>query len=109
MRISPISNSYVAFSKRNLKKQTQNRHFNNACENRAGEVLDSKEITKQIQNGELEFLDRQSNKITRWKYNHNGKDYIIVYDKKFNQPVTIIPYREDYKNNNDKYWWLLSK
>jgi len=90
---------------KNKKKQRQQSHFKDACLKRIGQILDVAGIIKKIQNNELEFIDRQSNRITRWKYSFNNMDYMIVYDKIRKEPVTIVPYFEG-MTNSDRYWWL---
>ena len=108
VNFSTINYNSLSFSRGDAKKQTQKRHFKSACETRVGEILDSDEITKLIQQRKLKFIDKQSNKITRWKYTHNNRDYMVVYDKKYNQPVTIMPYQEGKENCSDRYWWLMA-
>lgn len=102
--------SFEGKSRNKNKREAQQIHFNNACITRLGETLDSKKIVKQIQQGKLPFLNRKSNNETRYLYNHNEQDYVIVYRKNTKQVVTIYPYREDFEDRNidrkDFYWWL---
>jgi hypothetical protein len=73
----------------NIKK-----HFAKRCMERVGVLLDSKRISKMIQNGELEFVRRTSNTKTVFKYicPTNGQPYKVVYDKNNHDIVTIYPY-----------------
>ena len=94
--------------KKNIKKLSQGTHFSIACLERVGMILDHDYIVRKIQNKELEFVDKQSNRITRWKYKVNDKEYILVYDKDRKQLVTIIPYKEGMEKVSIKdtyYWW----
>ena len=63
------------------KKKAQLNHFARNSLTRVGEILDNKQIVKLIQQNKLEFIDRQSNVITRWKYIHEEKEYMVVYNK----------------------------
>ena len=90
------------------KYRTQQIHFQNACLARVGEVLDNKELSGLVQQNKMEFIDRQSNNITRWKYTYKEKDYMLIYNKQYKQVVTIIPYIEGMENNcwDTYYWWV---
>ena len=91
--------------KKKSKKQSQEKHFAQSCLKRVGYCLDNEKLVNLIQQNQLEFIDRQSNRITRWKYSFNNMDYMIVYDKIRKEPVTIVPYFEG-MTNSDRYWWL---
>ncbi len=65
-------------------------HFQRRCMQRVGKILSSKEITSKIQKGELEFLERQSIRVSAFKYTHEGEDYKIVYDMERKAPITIL-------------------
>ena len=103
-----VKENFMNKKKNNKKTQSQINHFINACITRVGEVLDMKAIISQIQNSELELIDKQSNRVSRWKYQYKGKLYMLCYDSKRNQLATVIPYYEGMENNTleSKYWWL---
>ena len=84
--------------KKKTKKECQVVHFQKRCIERVGKLLDRKEIIRQIQDGKLEFIERQTNRVSIWKYPLEGKDYKIVYDKLRKQVVTI--YELDEKNSS---------
>ena len=92
---------------KNRKKHAQQIHFRKACIKRVGQILDDQVLVKSIQNQELEFIDRQSNRITRWKYSHNNNDFMIIYDKDRKQVVTIIPYKDGLEESGNNYFWWL--
>ena len=106
-------NKEVYMAKKGTKKKTGKRrtvetHFAKACVARVGILLNEEEIVNQLQNNKLEFLERQSNNITKWKYIYNEKEYMLVYNKQYKQLVTIIPYKEGMEKNprSDMYWWI---
>ena len=72
------------------KKKTVDIHFKRRCEERLGFIPDVKILTKLIQNAKIPFVERQSNRITKWRWINNGKSYILVYDKERKQIVTIL-------------------
>ena len=78
------------------KKKSQEAHFIKSCINRLGTIIDNNEIVRIIQKGELELIDKESSRISRFKYVYNDNEYMIVYDRKRKQAVTIIPYSEGY-------------
>ena len=94
--------------KKTGKRRTVQTHFANACLKRVGVLLDEKEIVQKLQNQQLDFIDRQSNNITKWKYVFNEKEYMLIYNKQYKQLVTIIPYKEGMEKNqsSEMYWWL---
>lgn len=66
-------------NKKMTKKQSQHIHFDKACMERLGHYIDQDIIIKQIKNNELTLIDRQSNRVTRWKYVEDDKEYMICY------------------------------
>lgn len=78
--------------KKKDKKSTVSRHFALRCVQRLGYYPDEKELIKKIQNAELEFYDRQSNRLTRWLWTDpvTKTECIIPYDKDRKQIVTIL-------------------
>lgn len=77
----------------NKKKSVQSHFFRRSIE-RVGVLLNEKELIRKIQNNELEFVERQSNRVTVFRYEYNGKKYRLVYDKNRKQIVTILFERE---------------
>lgn len=76
---------------------------------RLGHYLDQDIIIRQIKNNELAFIDRQSNRVSRWKYTVDNKEYMICYDSMRKQLITIMPYKEGMENNeiDTYYWWMV--
>lgn len=81
-----------------MKRQTRNKskvraeryHFRTRCIERLGLTLDQDELVKLIQAGKLPKYDRMTNRITRWLYTHEGREYVLVYDNHRHQLVTIL-------------------
>ena len=84
--------------KKKTKKECQMAHFQKRCIQRIGRLLDRKEIIRQIQNNELEFIRRDSNRVSIFKYVVDNIPYKVVYDKLRKQVVTI--YELDEKNSS---------
>jgi hypothetical protein len=57
---------------------------------------DLQNMVKMIQNGESEFVCKQSNTRTHHKVTYQGTEYYIVYDKQREVPVTFLPPESDY-------------
>lgn len=74
------------------KKNSEDFHFAKRCIERIGYVPDTKEIVKQIQKNELEFIERQSNRITlfKWVEPITKTNCHVVYDKQRKRLVTIL-------------------
>ena len=72
------------------KKEAQRKHFERRSIERVGVLLNQKDLVQQIQSGGLEFIERQSNRITLYRLNHLEKFYRVVYDKNRKQVVTIM-------------------
>ena len=77
---------------RNSKRKTVERHFSIRCIERLGYVPNEKDLIKAIHTGKLENYDRQSNRITRWKWTDPIKNIpcVLVYDKERHQIVTVL-------------------
>ncbi len=84
----------------NSKAKNQTRHFKRRCDERLGIQIDRKSIQRQIRSQLFDenfyFLDKQSNRITRYRYKYRDKWYIIPYDKNTHKVITIF---EDMKNS----------
>ena len=72
------------------KKKLVKIHFQKRSLERVGVLLNEKIIIDSIQKNKLEFIERQSNRITVWRYIFMDKKYRVVYDKTRKQIVTIL-------------------
>lgn len=92
---------FVAIKKHRISKaKNQTYHFKKRCDERLGVQIDRKAIQKHIKEQKFSenfyFLDRQSNRVTRYRYKFQNTWYIIPYDKNTHKVITIF---ED--NNQD--------
>ncbi len=80
--------------RRSTKAKNQTHHFKVRCEQRLGVQVDRKSIQLRIkkQNFDENFylLDRQSNRVTRYRFKFQDKWYIIPYDKNTHKVITIF-------------------
>lgn len=85
---------------RRSKAKNQTYHFKKRCEERLGVQIDRKSFQRRIQKQKFDenfyLLDRQSNRVTRYRYKFQDKWYIIPYDKNTHKVITIF---EDYKQD----------
>lgn len=85
---------------RRSKAKNQTYHFKKRCEERLGVQIDRKSLQRRIQKQKFDenfyLLDRQSNRVTRYRYKFQDKWYIIPYDKNTHKVITIF---EDYKQD----------
>ena len=74
------------------KKKTVDNHFAKRCIQRLGYIPNDKDLIIKIQNNELEFHFKQSNRVTHWKWVDpiNSVKCILVYDKMRKQLITIL-------------------
>ena len=72
------------------KKKNAKKHFQKRSLERVGVLLNEKELVRKIQNHELEFVERQSNRKTVFRLKYLDKTYRIVYDKQRKQIITIL-------------------
>lgn len=77
---------FVAMKKHRISKaKNQTYHFKKRCDERLGAQIDRKAIQKHIKEQKFSenfyFLDRQSNRVTRYRYKFQNTWYIIPYDK----------------------------
>ena len=72
------------------KKKNVKIHFQKRSLERVGVLLNEKVIVNLIQENKLEFIERQSNRITVWRYVFMDKTSRVVYDKQRKQIVTIL-------------------
>lgn len=84
--------------RRRSKAQNQTYHFKRRCDERIGAQIDRKAIQKRIKankyDNDFYFLNRQSNRVTRYRYKHEGVWYIIPYDKNTHKVITIFEDRK---------------
>lgn len=72
------------------KRKAIKSHFQRRSLERIGVLLDDKELVKKIQANELEFVERQSNRVSVFRYKFREKSYRLVYDKTRKQIITIL-------------------
>lgn len=76
------------------KAKNQTYHFKKRCDKRIGTQIDRKTIQRRIKDQNYSenfyFLNRQSNRVTRYRYRFQGKWYIIPYDKNTHKVITIF-------------------
>ena len=70
------------------KTRSEKRHFYNRCLQRFGTTFNRRQMINLLHEGKLEFLERQSNRITVWKKD----DAVFVYDKNRKTFVTAMTY-----------------
>ena len=80
------------------KKKAQKSHFSQRCFERFGKNFNQQQLLNLLHNGKLEFVERQSNRISLWKKD----DAVFVYDKSRKTFVTALTY-EMWKNG--KHWY----
>ena len=80
--------------RRTSKAKNQTYHFKKRCDERLGVQIDRKSIQRRIQQQNYDedfyFLNKQSNRVTRYRYRFENKWYIIPYDKNTHKVVTIF-------------------
>lgn len=79
---------------RRTKAKNQTYHFKKRCDERLGLQIDRKSLQRRIKNQKYDenfyLLDRQSNRVTRYRYKFQNKWYIIPYDKNTHKVITIF-------------------
>lgn len=70
------------------------------CLQRLGYIPNKKDLVHAIQNGKLQFIDKQSNRVTRWMWVDalNGVECILPYDKERKQIITVL-FKEAFDEN----------
>lgn len=78
--------------KKKSKAKHIDEHFSLRCLERLGYIPNSRELVRAIQNGELTFLEKQSNRVTRWLWVDpvSKVECIIPYDKDRKQVITVL-------------------
>ena len=76
------------------KAKNQTYHFKKRCDERLSVQIDRKAIQRRIKEQKYDenfyLLDRQSNRVTRYRYKFQDKWYIIPYDKNTHKVITIF-------------------
>ena len=86
--------------KKNRKSKAKNQtyHFKKRCDERLGVQIDRKSIQRRIQNQKFDenfyLINKQSNRVTRYRYRFKDKWYIIPYDKNTHKVITIFEDRK---------------
>ena len=76
------------------KSKNQTYHFKKRCDERLGFQIDRKLIQRKIKEQKFDenfcLLDKQSNRVTMYRYKFQDKWYIIPYDKNTHKVITIF-------------------
>ena len=70
------------------KTKAEKMHFRTRCLERLGMVYTQNGLLKDLRDGKLDFVGRQSNRITVWRKDNA----VFVYDKSRKTFVTAITY-----------------
>ena len=70
------------------KMKTERRHFRQRCIERLGTPYGQRQLLDLLHGGKLEFLQKQTNRITLWKKDNA----VFVYDKSRKTFVTALTY-----------------
>ena len=78
--------------RRKSKKKDVDNHFAIRCLERLGYIPNKDNLVRQIQDAKLTFIDRQSNRVTRWEWVDplSKTVCILPYDKERKQVITIL-------------------
>ena len=76
------------------KAKNQTYHFKKRCNERLGMQIDRKALQRRIREQKLDeklyVLNKQFNRVTRYRYKFQDKWYIIPYDKNTHKVITIF-------------------
>ena len=74
------------------KRSSVQTHFNIRCMQRLGYIPREEDLIKAIQNNKLKFLDKQTNRVTRWIWTDpiTNTECILPYDKIRKQIITVL-------------------
>ena len=77
---------------RRSKAKDVRTHFEKRCLQRLGYLPNHKELVRKIQSNELEFFERQSGRVTKWKWTDpvSKENFILTYDKERKQIITVM-------------------
>ena len=80
------------YKKLGTKRARVNDHCRVRCLQRLGYIPDLDELVKLIQEHRLTLFDKQSNRVTRWKWTDpvHGVQCILPYDKMRKQIITVL-------------------
>ena len=76
------------------KHEAERRHAMRRFGERMGFGLSSEtyaDLSRQIQDGQAQFVRKQSNRVTIWRLMYEGKPVRVAYDKDRHQIITFIP------------------
>lgn len=78
--------------RRRSKEKAVDNHFAMRCLQRLGYIPNKNNLVRQIQDAKLPFIDRQSNRVTRWEWVDPLSKTICIlpYDKERKQIITIL-------------------
>ena len=82
------------------KNKAEKNHFNRRCFERFGKNFSQRQLLNLLHGGALEFVEKQSNRITLWRKD----DAVFVYDKSRKTFVTALTY-EMWKNGRTGFQW----
>lgn len=89
--------------KRLTKKTSQSMHARKRAIERFGLKYNRfvrKELVKMIQNGKAEFIEKQSNRVSKWRILYDGRWIDVIYDGRRKTIVTFLYIDEE---ENAKY------
>ena len=77
---------------RRNKKRNVDTHFTMRCLDRLGYIPKKEDLVEAIKQGKLEFLKKQSNRVTRWRWTDpvNNIIFILPSDKERKQIITVL-------------------
>lgn len=80
-------------NKRNSGTKTESLrlHFDRRCMERLGRVLDHKQLVRDISQGNIKFMMKQSNRVSVFILDIDEVVYRLFYDKSRQTCITIIP------------------
>ena len=76
------------------KSKCQEIHAKKRAYQRFGIDLDTELLVKDIQYNKLQFIEKQSNRVTVWRKidKEEQLDIVVLYDKLRKQIITVMPY-----------------
>ena len=82
------------------KTKSERAHFTRRCIERLGIHYGQRQLLNLLHGGNLEFVEKQSNRITLWKKDNS----VFVYDKSRKTFVTALTY-DMWKNGRTEFQW----
>lgn len=76
------------------KAEQQRKHAKRRIRERYGISVNRhqlRDIAEQIRQGRALFVERQSNRVTRWVVEYQGKKILVIYDSLRGNVVTALP------------------